>query len=373
MDVRAAEVDPQSGRTWRRLLPLVPLFAASRMIVLFAAHVADVLADDLTLVDILHRWDSGWYLTVVTSGYDRVVPEGSPSNVAFFPLLPMLIRAVRAVTGLSPLGAGLVVSLLGGLAGTLAVYLLAERVAGSTTALRAAALWTFFPAAYVLSMVYTEGLFVAAAALCLLCLLDERWLPAGAAAAVASATRPNGLVLAACCAFVAFPIVVRQRTWRPLVAVALAPLGALAYAWFLHRHTGRVSSWLDANSGFGQEADFGASVATGLGNFAGHPLGDFNLLVAVLATLLLLVGVGLMVAQRQPLVMFVYVAGIMVPVLLKTSFGGMSRYLMTAFPVVVALAAPLRTQWSFAAVLGVFAGAMTALMVISGASLALTP
>lgn len=373
MHVPTAGEFSRTDGTWKRLLPLVPLFAASRMIVLFAAHVADVLAEDLTLVDILHKWDSGWYLTVVSPGYDRTVPEGSPSNIAFFPLLPILIRAVRAVTGLTPLGAGLVVSLLGGLLGTFAVYLLAERMAGSATALRAAALWAFFPAAYVFSMVYTEGLFVAAAAICLLCLVDERWLAAGAAAAVASATRPNGLVLAACCAFVALPIVVRRRTWRPLVAVALAPLGAVAYAFFLHRHTGRVTSWVDANAGFGQEADFGASVANGLGNFARHPLGDFNLLVAVLATLLLIVGVGLMVAQRQPLVMFVYVAGIMVPVLLKTSFGGMSRYLMTAFPVVVALATPLRTQWTFATVFGVFAGAMTALMVISGASLALTP
>lgn len=359
----------------RRLGPVVATYAASRLVVLFAAHIADVIAPDKVLSDILQKWDAGWYLTIVVNGYDRVLPAGgkAPSNVAFFPLLPLLIDGLVESTGLSPLAAGITVSVVGGLLGALALYFFVEHLAGADAALRAAGLWSFFPAAFVFSTIYTEGLFVAGGACCLLFLLKERWELAGLAGAVASATRPNGLVLAACCTFVAIPAAWRRRSLRPLTAVVLAPLGAVGYAVFLQVHTGSPANWVRANAGFGQEADFGVSVGRGLLAFARNPLADFNRFVAVSAVLVMIVGVILLIVQRQPLVLGVYVAGIMGPVLLKTGFGATSRYLMTAFPVIFVLAVSLRRPWTYSAVLATSAGAMTALMVISGATLALTP
>lgn len=357
----------------RRLLGPVGVYCASRVATLFAAHVANLLAVDLTFAHILSRWDSGWYLSIVTAGYDYEVLPGQPSNIAFFPLFPLLIRGLAALTGLSPLVAGVTVSLLGGLAGIVAVYLLAEHVAGRAGALRTAALLAFFPGAFVFSMVYTEGLFIAAAATSLLALLRRQWVVGGAAAAVASAARPNGLVLAVCCAYVALPAAWRARSVRPLAAVALAPLGAVAYAVYLQLRTGTAASWLRANDGFGQEADWGASVWRGLGVFVRSPTYDFNILVAVMGVALFLVGLGLMVAQRMPGVFMLYVIGLMAPVLLKTGFGATSRYLMVAFPVVMALAVAASRPAAYFSLLGVSAGAMTSLMVVQGASMALTP
>jgi len=43
----------------------------------------------------LSRWDAGWYLEIARDGY-RYEP-GVPSNAAFFPLYPLLIRAVHAL------------------------------------------------------------------------------------------------------------------------------------------------------------------------------------------------------------------------------------------------------------------------------------
>jgi hypothetical protein len=43
----------------------------------------------------LSRWDAGWYVEIARDGY-RYEP-GVPSNAAFFPLYPLLIRAVHAL------------------------------------------------------------------------------------------------------------------------------------------------------------------------------------------------------------------------------------------------------------------------------------
>ncbi len=365
--------DGAEERRAKRLLAPAGVYLASRLVALLAVHVADVLAADLTFAEILGKWDSGWYLSIVTGGYPDAVSPGEPSSIAFFPLFPLIIRGVAQSTGLSPLAAGVVVSLLGGMAGVIAVYLFAEEVAGQICAQKAAALWSFFPGAFVFSMVYTEGLFVAAAAVSLLALLRQQWVLAGLAAAAASGTRPNGLVLAACCAYVALPAAWRGRCLRPLVSVALAPAGAIAYALYLEVHTGSAMNWLRANDGFGQQADWGASVWSGLRAFAQAPTGDFNILIAVPGVALFLFGTVLMIRQRSSGVAILYVLGLMVPVLLKTGFGATSRYLMVAFPVVVALALAVPRQAAYSSLLGVFAGTMTVLMVAQGASLALTP
>jgi len=46
-------------------------------------------------VNMLSRWDAVWYFEIARDGY-RYEP-GVPSNAAFFPLYPLLIRAVHAL------------------------------------------------------------------------------------------------------------------------------------------------------------------------------------------------------------------------------------------------------------------------------------
>src|ERR687895_411944 len=57
----------------------------------------------------LARWDAAWYLRIAESGYG-----GSDVRAAFFPLYPLLVRAVAAPFGASPgalLGAAYAVAL----------------------------------------------------------------------------------------------------------------------------------------------------------------------------------------------------------------------------------------------------------------------
>src|SRR5437762_3292667 len=46
-------------------------------------------------VNMLSRWDAGWYIEIARDGYHY--EPGMPSNAAFFPLYPLLIRATHTL------------------------------------------------------------------------------------------------------------------------------------------------------------------------------------------------------------------------------------------------------------------------------------
>jgi hypothetical protein len=83
------------------LLRLGLWFAASRLLILavagIALHVvpAGPYAVHGKLVDWFRHWDADWYLSIVLCGYSY--DPHAQSNVAFFPLYPLLIRLVGEV------------------------------------------------------------------------------------------------------------------------------------------------------------------------------------------------------------------------------------------------------------------------------------
>ena len=74
-------------------------------------------------------------------------------------------------------------------------------------------------------------------------LIDERWLLAGVAAGLATATRPNGIALFAACAVAAAIAIHRRRDWLSLIAPLLAPVGFISFQLFLPGHTGESWPW----------------------------------------------------------------------------------------------------------------------------------
>ena len=97
-----------------------------------------------------------------------------------------------------PGGDTLAVLTLNTVLGLIAVTLmgvLAKRWYGERVAKRAIVLCALFPGSFVLSFAYSEALMLVLAAACLLMLADREWVAAGVFAALATATRPNGLAL----------------------------------------------------------------------------------------------------------------------------------------------------------------------------------
>jgi hypothetical protein len=81
-----------------RLLPLPVAFPSAWEIGLDGnrhAVVDHISPTSHPWVNMLSRWDAAWYVEIARDGY-RYEP-GVPSNAAFFPLYPLLIRAVHAL------------------------------------------------------------------------------------------------------------------------------------------------------------------------------------------------------------------------------------------------------------------------------------
>ena len=81
------------GRHLRLAWPVFVIFLSQRLLTIaFVYHEAGGLWDLVT------RWDAGWYLRLAQDGYvyPRTTPDGSvrASNLAYFPLFPLLVRGI---------------------------------------------------------------------------------------------------------------------------------------------------------------------------------------------------------------------------------------------------------------------------------------
>ena len=338
---------------WRDLWRPVALFAASRLATLAAGGLAAEISG-IRLVDGLQRWDGAWFLKLIRDGYPAAVPmtdgRADPSTLCFFPLYPLAVRAVRLL-GIGTVPAAIVVVTLAGLAAAVLLWLLLRAVGDPAAADRGVALVCFFPGAVVFSMLYSEALTLAFVAGCLLSLHHRRWVTAGALAALAGATRFNGLVLVLPCAWAAFDAVRRRRDWRALAAPALAPLGTVAFMVYLRLHTGAADAYLRTQrDGWGQEIDPLAAVDA-LSAFARRPFADTNVTVVVAAlAFVALAGVALYRA-RPPAILVAYALGCVAVGLLTPGIALRPRFLLLAFPLVTAVGEALPRPGA-AAVLG---------------------
>jgi hypothetical protein len=382
-----------AGRPSLRALrsPLLA-YLASRAVVLVAAVVAAAVRGDPGrgpwpalpgggdgVVRALGRFDGGWYLDLALRGYPGVGQvDGRLKSLAFFPLYPLTIRGLHDLTGLPPLAVGILIStVLGGLAVCL-VWALVREVEGEAAATRAAAAFAFFPGAFVLSMAYSEALLVAAAGACLLLLVRHRWVAAGLAAAAATAARPNAAVLIGACAWAAAVAVHRRRNWSSLWAVGLAPTGLLAYFGFLWVRTGDPLGWFRSQSeAWRDHVDFGGTTIGRVAALVQDPhlsLGvrELNDFVNSLGLLFVVGSVVLLLRWRPPGAVLVYGLGVLAMALASDHVGARPRFLLAAFPLVLAVGVRLDGK-RYAAALGTSAAALAAFSFLVFGTRAITP
>ncbi len=344
---------------WRRslIVQAVACFAVARLI---SMSVMAALAGRDPLSRRLGSWDGGYYLRIARTGYPRALPHGpgKPSRVAFFPVYPSLIRAAHWFVPGSALVAAVAVSLIAGLVAAGLIAVLAERVllplVDPVTARRAAlivvAAWSVEPASFVLSMAYSEAVFTALAAGCLLALVARHWWTAGVLALFAGATRPTGIVLAGCCAVAAAGELSAWRdrdrdrsasAARPAVvlfaATGLAPLGAVAFIVWIGRRIGHPDAWFVAQrQGWQVYTDGGRYVVQKVAQYARHPAARPSGLAVIAVLVAALVLTVLMLRDRPPLVLSGYALALVVLTLIvHGAFGSIPRFLLPAFPLLL--------------------------------------
>ena len=241
-------------------------------------------------------WDGGWFQRVAVDGYPHGYTFGTngeleANELAFFPLYPMLIRGVSAL-GVSAGTAGIAVAWAASVGAAVALHLLGTSLYGKRAGWALVAICCSAPVSVVLSMAYSEGLFLALVAGMLVAAHRRVWWAAGLLGLGAALTRPTGAAAAVALA-VAVIIELRRpdarNKWVAVLAALAALAGVPAFLGWVALRVGDPSAWFKIQSaGWGTAFDYGASTLT----FLGKTLSSGDGWIPVSVALLLLVAFG---------------------------------------------------------------------------------
>ena len=252
---------PEPGSTIHRLATLsmprwlwMPLlvFTVTRLGVMLIAYLAVPLLLDATspppyhlrgteniLLDVFaSRWDTGFYISIVEEGYKYqgvLLP-----SVAFFPLLPLLMKAITPLVGDAAV-AGILVSNVALLGTAVFFYRLVAEHWSKRVADRAIWYLLIFPLSYYGSAIYTESLFLLVSIAAYYFARRGQWLYSVPFAIAATLCRLVGIIIV--------PMLLLEwwRQWqtqeggeRPSLRALLVPLSAalgivsyMTYLWYI--------------------------------------------------------------------------------------------------------------------------------------------
>ena len=178
------------------------------------------------------QWDAEWFLQVARNGYDDV-------SAAFFPLYPALLWMLG-----SSLVWGTLLTLVAAGLGAWCISEIAREKLGPDGARDTVLILALFPTAFVFTAVYSEGLFLLLSAASFLAAQRGRpWL-AGIAGALAVGTRSLGLALLPALVYLLWPRN-RREIWR-LAPLLLLPAALAAYALYLDHGVGDALAFTNA-------------------------------------------------------------------------------------------------------------------------------
>lgn len=310
-----------------------------------ARHVADELGvtpEPDALAEGLFSWDAAFYEDIARRGYDGV----DESGLRFFPLFPLLARAIGAIPGVSIRVAMLVIaSVAAAGAGVLLHALSVREQDDEDLARRSVWFLMLAPSAFVLVMGYAEALFLLLSIACFLALRSGRWTLAGVLGLLAALARPVGVLLVVPAAIEAWrgarDGLPRERFTRPLAVVG-PPLGLFCYlAWVDHRTHDfwtvfRVYDDPELRGGTVAPWSSLADAARAIGD-ADQVMSGLHF-VSAIALVALLVVLG----RRWPASYTAYGAATLVVVLSASTLNSLERYAVACFPFVLAAATLVR-------------------------------
>lgn len=353
----AARAGVLARRAGTVLVAVLPQWVVARVIVVGALGLARLLADRThpapAVVTRVHQgllgWDAGWYEAIARYGYGHLGQE----SLRFFPLYPLLGRALGDVPGVGD-GPALVVLANGAaLVATALLFVLVRRETGDVAlAERSVWLLCLAPPAFVLVMGYAEGLLLAVTVGCFLAIRRgsgsnpwagrprPAWWGAAALGFAAGLTRPVGLALVVAVGVEA------ARWWRRVggaerlaAAVAtVAPvagtavfLGWSAWAFGDFWLPLRVQSQAAHHGGLSDPLRTLAHDARGVLH---HHFGTALHVPWVLVVLALLV----VCWRRWPASYGAFATAVVLVALSGTNLDSFERYALSAFPLVLAAA-----------------------------------
>lgn len=190
---------------------------------------------------VVSQWDVQHFFTIARDGY------ANPQEMAFFPGLPLVLRA-GSVVGLPLASTGVLLALVCSLAAALAL----ARLGGTW----ASVAWLLAPTGVFTAVPYTEAPFCAAAFWAWERASTRHWGQAAGLAALACTLRVSGLFLVGALAVLAVGQWRRGslrslrplRSWTPFAWLLLPTAVLGAYVGYLYALTGSWTAWFAAQA-----------------------------------------------------------------------------------------------------------------------------
>jgi hypothetical protein len=284
--------------------------------------------------------DAWYYRQIAINGYEKASADGTPKHTwAFFPLYPLLIRAL----GANGSSFSIIAVLTSNVAFLAALFAMAAagRALGATDddVERAAWYLALFPTSYFFSLPMTESVFLLLSAGSMLAAVRQRWWAAGLLGALASATRFIGICLLP--ALLLLPFQRKQRPSRQQLWLLLVPTGIIGFVCYLYARTGDPLAFIHAQTLWGRGT--AASLDSPLlqsGLMISKPW-NFVALNAVVALLMIAAGISFLVRRQWS-----YAAYALLSVAIPLSSGSLqsiARYALVDFPLYYWLSSICRT------------------------------
>jgi hypothetical protein len=267
---------------WRWALPRIALlFAATRAFLLAVAAIvettqatpsAGVRLTDAPLLASLTAFDGRYYLGIAASGYHAAPVYGPYVDHVFFPFYPIVVRVGSILTLGNVDLAGVLVANAAFGAALVTLYALSIRHLSRENALWSLIFLALAPGAVAFGLAYTDSLFLLLAVGAFLATETRRPAAMGLLFALATLTRPLGILLA-----VPLLLLIRddpelraRRSWAWLLLGPLALAGFSAHLWGV---TGDPLAWLHGQALWSHVTPAGGDVVTGVGTAAGSTVG----------------------------------------------------------------------------------------------------
>jgi hypothetical protein len=357
--------------TGLRLWTIIILFIASltmpgrlRSIFPFVESTARALERDtgsLLFLAPWYRYDTVHYLEIAQGGYSY------PSLTTWAPVYPLLIHCL-SILGLAPMLAALIISSAACLLALFLVYLLVYQFGGIRLADRTLLVIILFPTSFFLVAGYTEPLFILLSIAFFLLLYRHNWFWAGVIGSIATLTRFQGVALILPAAWIVwqsldkhsptnwFNLLIKRES--PLWAVSLPPLSFIG--WNCWVHYGLNYPWpietlgklWGQHTGFPWEGIIGNfSSLLGLRIIEHNPISPvaqiYDLFLVILTVTLLIMVIAKTRQIPAPLQLFTWINLLIILVKVDNNWLliSASRYLLSAFPLFIAIALRFTRKW----------------------------
>lgn len=249
---------------------IVGILLLSRITYFIAAYIwRQCTGENGSWIDLINRFDSGWYQTIVTGGYSVEPAENAQASWAFFPLYSIVLKLLFVVfpgVSLNTLGTLLSTVCLG--MAMYAIYWYCRDTRDEKTAEIVLLLLGFGPYSFYFSSTYTESMFIMLLGMCLYLVQRRRWMAAGIACAFLSACRNSGVMFFFLMLYevlstheffrkgrqkeAILSIIKEPKTFLGLM---LCPLGAFLYMGYLHWTVGDGFAFLHVQRAWGKSTD----------------------------------------------------------------------------------------------------------------------